>query len=136
VAAPKSQTSGKAQNDIKNLQGLWQVVKFIDHSEQAAPSDELKDHTFEFKGDKVTQRKGKDDVGQILTYTLDVSKKPKWMTIVEAFDIEGIFKLDGEELTLCFVGGMVGEKVTPRPTEFKARKNPPYSLLVLKKVKK
>ena len=50
--------------------------------------------------------------------------------------MEGIYKLEGDELYLCFVGGMRGEKVTPRPTEFKASKNPPHSLFVLKKIKK
>ena len=130
-----SQNSDAAEDDTRKLQGMWQVVKFIDHSEQPAPLDELKDFTFEFKGGKIIQRKGKDRPGRPGTYTIDVSKKPKWMDINFGMVSEGIYKLEGDELSLCFVGGMRGGKATPRPTEFKASKNPPHSLFVLKRAK-
>ncbi len=132
----ESQNNETAKDDVKKLQGVWQVVKFIDHSEQPAPPEELKDHTFEFRGDKVIQQKAKGGPGRPGTYTIDVSKKPKWMNINFGEVSEGIYKLEGDELSLCVVGGMRGGIDTPRPTEFKASKNPPHSLLVLKRVKK
>jgi uncharacterized protein (TIGR03067 family) len=136
VSVARPQENDAAKNEVKKLQGVWQVVKFIDHSERAAPPEELKEFTFEFKNDKVTQQKGKDGPGRPGTFTIDVSRKPTWMDINFGKISEGIYKLDGDELSLCFVGGMRGDKVTPRPTEFKASKNPPHTLLVLKRVKK
>jgi uncharacterized protein (TIGR03067 family) len=127
---------GAATEEMNKLQSAWQVVKFIDHSGEAAPAEEIKDFTFEFKGDVVIQRKDKQDEGRRGKYTVDVSKNPKWMNIDFGKVSEGIYKLEGDELSLCVVAGMRGGKVAPRPTEFKASKDPPYSLFVLKKVKK
>jgi hypothetical protein len=59
--APKEDA---AKNDAKKLQGTWQVTKFIDHSEEAAPAEEIVHFTFEFKGDRLTIRKDKDDPGK------------------------------------------------------------------------
>jgi hypothetical protein len=49
---------------------------------------------------------------------------------------EGIYKLDGDELTICVVAGSRGGKTAARPSEFKASKRDKYSLFVLKNVKK
>lgn len=136
AVAARSQESDIAKDEVEKLQGLWQVVKFVDHGLKPAPQEELKDHTFEFKGKNVTQRKGKDDRGRLGTFTINVSKYPKWMDIDFGKASEGIYKVNGDELRLCFAAGTRGGKATPRPTEFKASDNPPHSLLVLKRVAK
>lgn len=133
--APKRDAT---KDDVKTVQGIWQVTKFIDHSEEAAPADEIAHFTFEFKGNRVTIRKDKDDAGKEMKYTLDAAKKPKAIDIEmgEPTATEGIYKLDGEELTICVVAGAQGDKTPARPSEFKASKRNKYSLFVLKKVKK
>ena len=41
------------KDDVKKLQGTWRATKWIDHSEQPATKDELKEFTLEFKGNNV-----------------------------------------------------------------------------------
>jgi uncharacterized protein (TIGR03067 family) len=131
-AADDKQKDDPTKEEMKKLQGIWQVTKFIDHSEEAAPADEIKEFTFEFQGDRLTVRKRKDSDGNQNKYTLDPSKKPKWIDIGES---EAIYKLEGDELTFCVVGATNSKKPTPRPSEFKAKKDQ-HSLFVLKKIKK
>jgi uncharacterized protein (TIGR03067 family) len=142
VVAPGSGDDKKdeaAKEEVKKLQGTWQVKKWIDSSEEPAEADEIKDFTFEFKGDTVTLRKRKGD-GKEMKYTLDPSKKPKWFDLPQGGadgDVaEGIYKLDGDELTICVISGMRNDTPSPRPTEFKASKPNKYTLFVLKRVKK
>ena len=133
--APKKKD---AKDDAEKLQGTWQVTKFIDHSEEAAPAEEIAHFTFEFKGDHLVIRKDKDDRGKQMKYTLDASKKPKAIDIDMGGPVvsEGIYKLDGEKLMICVIAGSRGGKTAARPSEFKASKRNKYSLFVLKKVKK
>lgn len=129
----------EVKEDVKKLLGPWQVTKFVDQSEEPAPADEIKDFTFEFQGDRLTIRKRKDDEGKEMKYSLNASKKPKWIDLDMGQPnsvSEGIYKLDGDELTICVVGGSRGGKTAPRPSEFKASKRNKYSLFVLKRVKK
>jgi uncharacterized protein (TIGR03067 family) len=133
--APKEDA---ANADAAKLQGTWQVTKFVDHSEKAAPADEIKDMTFVFKGDGLWIRKDKDHAGHEMKYTLDPSTKPKSIDIDMGLPpvTEGIYKLDGDELTICVIGGSRTGLVPTRPSEFKASNPNKYSLFVLKKVKK
>jgi uncharacterized protein (TIGR03067 family) len=135
------QTPGDAvKAELKKLQGTWQVTTWIDSSEQPAPPDEIKYFTFEFKGDVLILRKDKDDTSRDpLKCTLNPSKEPKWID----FDVgkplpamAGIYKLEGDELTICVVAGGVNEKPGLRPAEFKASKEKVHALFVLKRIKK
>jgi len=49
---------------------------------------------------------------------------------------EGIDKLAGDELTVCVMAGMRGDKPATRPSEFKASQRAKHSLFLLKRVKK
>ncbi len=135
AADPAKEDAAKA--DAAKLQGTWQVTKFIDHSEEAAPAAEIEHMAFEFKGDRVTMRRTKDDPGREGKYTLDPAKRPKSIDIDFGVPVsEGIYKLDGDTLTICVVGGSRNGKTAARPTEFRASKRDKYSLFELKKVKK
>jgi uncharacterized protein (TIGR03067 family) len=125
------------QEEMAKLQGTWQVIKWIDSSEEAASADEIKDASFKFKKDHLTIRKDKDDKGRELAYTLDPTKDPKWIDVdMRSLISEGIYKLDGDKLTICLISGTRNDKAAPRPKEFKARKREKYTVFVLKKVKK
>jgi uncharacterized protein (TIGR03067 family) len=132
--APRDDT----KDEMKKLEGMWQVTKFIDHSEKAAPADEIAHFTFEFKGDRLTMRKAKDDSGKEMKFTLDASRTPKAMDIQMGGShvSEGIYKLDGDQLTICIVAGTRNGKAAARPSEFKASNRDIYSMFILKKVKK
>jgi uncharacterized protein (TIGR03067 family) len=123
------------KGDSARLQGVWQVVQFTDPSLKPLPKEELIGHTFEFKGETVTQRRGKNKTGLPGNLTVDKSMNPMWIDLDFGMKTQGIYKVDGDELILCLVAGMLGGKVTPRPTEFQASASPPHSLIVLKRVK-
>jgi uncharacterized protein (TIGR03067 family) len=139
IRTAAGEPNGEAtKEEIKKLRGIWQVTKFIDGSEEAAPADEIKGFTFEFHGDSVTMRLYKDQKGQPQNYIVNPLKKPKWIDIGVRKGAplgQGIYNLAGDELTICVVGSTDSEKPTPRPAEFKASKKG-HTLLVLKKVNK
>jgi uncharacterized protein (TIGR03067 family) len=137
-AGHDNSNGANTKEEVQKLQGIWQVTKFIDHSEDAAPTDEIKGFTFEFQADRLTMRKSKDDKGREQKYNLNPSKKPKWIDIGvrEGSPLgEGIYKLEGDQLTICVVGSTNSKNPTLRPSEFKAKKDR-HSLFVLKKVDK
>jgi len=86
----------------------------------------------EIKGNKIIANfSGKPDEA---TLTLDASKKPMWLDITSKKDKPevdyGIFKLDGDTLTICAAEKGVAKD---RPTEFKATGN--IMIMTLKKQK-
>ena len=114
------------------------MTTFTDHSEESAPADEIKEMTFVFKGDSLRIRKDKDHDGHEMKYTLDPSKKPSAIDLDAGIPpvSEGIYKLDGDKLTICVIGSYQSDKPARRPSEFKASKRDGYSLFVLKRLKK
>ena len=136
TVAAEAQKDDAAKDEMKKLQGVWQVTKWIGSEGGTAPADEIENLTFEFKEDRVTQRKGKDRTPIQGKYSLDPSKKPKWLDINFGQVTEAIYKLEGDELTFCVISGSRSGQPSVRPTEFKASKEKHHTLFVLKKVKK
>ena len=134
--APKQ---GDDKEDVKKLQGTWQVIKFIGSNEEAAPAEVNAHLTLEFKGDHLILRNNKEDGGKEMKYKVDVAKKPKAIDMMDMDGpvvSEGIYKLDRAELTICATDSRRDAKRAARPSEFKASKRDKYSLFVLKKVEK
>lgn len=128
-------------DEMKKLQGTWQVTKFIESSEKPAPPAEVEEMTFEFKDDQLRISKVKNVRGpEPFKYALDPSKTPGAIDVYFLGDprkpTEGIYKLEGDELTICLSGAVVDGKMPPRPREFKASKANFYVLFVMKKVKR
>jgi uncharacterized protein (TIGR03067 family) len=75
-----------------------------------------------------------------MKYILNPSAKPKAIDLegggADGGVAEGIYKLDGDELSICVISGMRNGKAAPRPTEFKASNDRKYALFVLKKIAK
>ena len=128
----KSANNLPAEAELKKLQGAWQVIRWEDESGQPASADEMKDFTLSFDGDVLTMRKGKDDPGTKCQFRIDPAKLPKWIdmgmpTISEgATVLEGIYSLEGDDLSLCITSGSVNNIRPPRPTEFKTKPNEKY----------
>lgn len=93
------------------------------------------ERTVTIKGDKIIAMKGgKEDIASV---KFDTSKKPAEITVTskkgdKEDHVYGIFKLEGDTLTIC---GVEGEKASDRPTEFKTTKDNKAMILILKKKK-
>jgi uncharacterized protein (TIGR03067 family) len=137
VDGSKQSNSLLAESEMKKLQGSWQVIKWEDESGQPASADEMKDFTLSFEGDVLTMRKGKDDPGTKCQFRIDPAKLPKWIDLgmpaisAGATVLEGIYSLEGDELSLCITSGKRNDVAPPRPTEFKTKPNEKYAVLVL-----
>lgn len=131
-----AQEKNAPPDEVKSLQGTWQVTKWINPDGKAAPDDEVKGMSFEFKKDRVRMR------SESLKFTLNPSKKPKWIDfdfdaagIDTGVEMKGIYKLEGDALTICVISGATSGQPAERPTEFKANKQKHHTLFVMKKVK-
>jgi uncharacterized protein (TIGR03067 family) len=98
------------KSDTEQLQGEWTVVSVELSGKQRDNTTNLK---LVVKGDDWTPPAG----GRKLTFKLDTTKSPKWLTLSGQGGNEwpGIYKIEGDTFTFCRSVGPGGE----RPTEFK-----------------
>jgi len=132
--APKKDEAAK---ELDRLQGTWILVS-SEANGMKVDAAELKKTgiTLVFKGEKFTVKLSNGDT--VGTFKPDPGKKPK------AFDTRaadpagktaegvGIYKLDGDTLTFCFVVGAGKD----RPTEFQAATGSEAVLQVFKRDKR
>jgi uncharacterized protein (TIGR03067 family) len=93
--------------------------------------------TFNFAADgKLTVKEGAGKSNDA-AYKIDAKKSPAEIDIIppEGKDeptIQGIFKIEGDTLTICITGGQGGE----RPTKFESPDGSRTMLMILKRAKK
>jgi RNA polymerase sigma-70 factor (ECF subfamily) len=120
------------QKDGEKIVGTWAVIS-VEHGGHDEGGEEIKEARMIFAaGGKVTWNSpAKGEKGG--TYKLDPAKNPKELTITtnEGDTIKGIYKLDGDSLTIC-----ASEKDAARPTEFVTKEGLSAMLMVLKRTKK
>jgi RNA polymerase sigma factor (sigma-70 family) len=116
------------QKDEEKIVGTWAVVSV----EEGGHDEGIQEAWFIFGADgKVTfKATGKGEKGG--TYKLDPAKKPKEVTVMmDEGTLKGIYKLDGDSLTIC-----AGARGVERPTEFATKEGVRSALHVLKRERK
>src|SRR5262249_4862043 len=100
------------------------------------PDDQFKSTgmvwVFSKEGTVVVKQKGKKD--QKGTYRLDPTKKPGAIDLVKegGKTLLGLYRLEGDHLTICTYGGDAGKK---RPDRFASEPGSGLFLLILKREK-
>jgi uncharacterized protein (TIGR03067 family) len=120
------------KKDEDKIQGTWQAVS-VEHGGEKVPEDKAKELKIVFSADgKLTLARGEHELKG--TYQLDATKKVKEITLKAEGEkgVLGIYKLDGDDLTICGVQDGQGD----RPTEFTANAGTKSRLIVFKREKK
>jgi uncharacterized protein (TIGR03067 family) len=123
-----------ARKDLKALEGEWRVVRVETRGMGQNLGDELRVDVV-IEGTKITLRANGKDVETGDIAALDPSTTPKIFDTKNRKTnvvVEGIYKLEGDDWSLCrFVG-----KPSQRPTSFETPKDEGTLLIKLKRVKK
>jgi RNA polymerase sigma factor (sigma-70 family) len=120
----------EASKDEQKILGNW-AVESCEVGGQQVPEEKTKEAKVTFAPNGKWNRKGeKEEEG---TYKLGPAKKPKEITITtdERGTELGIYKLDGDTLTICLEA-----RGNERPTEFATKEGSVANLIVLKRVQK
>ena len=122
----------KEVKDEEAILGSWKVVTFDVGPVVDIPAEKVANmrYTFEKDGRLVSLTGSKEEL--IVSYTLDATVTPKAIDLkYPSCTFLGIYKLDGDTLTLCV--HQVTKSV--RPTEFKPDSDKYHALITLKRVK-
>ena len=118
VMNAKSFKVNEAPRHESDLKGSWAVVSFASGEGDFFSkllADSAKEFEVEFTDDQLTLSGGKKP-GVSVKYTLDPEKDPKWIDFIDGKrNYYGIYRVDGDELTICSSVNTQGK----RPTEFK-----------------
>jgi len=132
VAAPAKKDSDAKEASIV---GEWAGEKAVaGGQEKPVPEGGI---TFTFAADgKLTVKEGPREKPDTGSYKLDPKKDPSEIDIIPPLEkkdppIAGIYKLDGDTLTLCFSKGKGG-----RPTKFESPEGSDTIVMTLKRVKR
>ncbi len=124
------QSASAQKTDHDHLQGHW-FIHSMEKNGKEIPSERIKsiDLVVEFSGDKLIQKVD----GKIIREArirIDSTATPKTIdTTFEELVEKGIYKLDGDELTIC-----TGTKPSSvRPTKFQTAVNRNHVLMVLRR---
>ena len=110
---PKGAVNAKPKSDLELLQGNWHIVGLETGGKPEDPRN-YRGNTFAFNKLTATLREGRlDDIN--FAFKLDPDASPKAIDLVlpsKNVAFRGIYKLDGDDLTVCVSNG------GPRPTQF------------------
>src|SRR5262249_3720249 len=127
-----AQKEGADKKELERFQGKWVSVA-VSFDGKAWEEDEMKDRSMVFKGEKLI-RMYRDKERGTASLKIDPSKSPAEIDTTnedgpaKGEGLKGIYKFDGDTLTICFV---LGGK--DRPTEFASKPGSGTMLFVLKR---
>jgi uncharacterized protein (TIGR03067 family) len=110
VAAGIARADDGKKADAEKIRGMWKVVSAKETAgfDDNIDVNEYKDSVWTFGERDFTVKKGKAETK--LAYALDPTKKPKQIDLGkdlagknENRPFEGIYELDGDKLTICYV---------------------------------
>ncbi|HYH65535.1 MAG TPA: sigma-70 family RNA polymerase sigma factor [Urbifossiella sp.] len=112
-----------ARPDKERIRGTWTVEAVTDGGRERNPENPKMVITAE----KLTIKSG-DRVEAEGTYELDPTKTPRWIDITgKDRKVLGIYRLDGDKLTICLNEHADGD----RPTKFASESGSPNDLLIV-----
>src|SRR5262245_22296369 len=123
------------EKELKKFHGTW-TFESIETGGKKEPAADFKGMTLTFEGDKHTVKNG-DEVIQVGTQKLDLSKSPKTIDVTmtagpnKGAVMLGIYEIIEDTRKVCF--DLEGKK---RPTEYKSAPGSPNFVAVHKRVKK
>lgn len=122
----QSGQGAEKKTDPDPLQGAWLIVG-LEADGRPEPGRNFHGNTFTFERDRATLKEGTFPPIEFAV-TLDPAHTPKHIDLTcKNGVLRGIYKLEGDDLTLCFgIGG-------PRPTEFATRPGGATETFVLKR---
>jgi uncharacterized protein (TIGR03067 family) len=90
---------------------------------------------------KLMIKEGNREKPEGATYTVDTKKNPAEIDLIPPAGrkdptMPGIFKIEGDTLTICFLGAEVGGVPAGRPTKFESAEGSMSMLMILKRAKK
>jgi uncharacterized protein (TIGR03067 family) len=117
-----------AESERAKFQGVWKCVSLEVNGEQVAPGV-ARQYLYRFKGTHYSVARN-EKVESKGSFSIDPTKSPALIDLAESTNITiyGIYRFDGDRLTIC-----LHEK--KRPTTFKPPPGPGYLLVVLERDK-
>ncbi len=131
----KARAEGDTSKDLEKLAGTWIAIAAEDYGEKI-PEDQIKGMQLVLSGSDFTSSHG-DTTVMSGTFTVDPAKKPKTIDLKsmsgrhKGKTLPGLYKLEGEMLTICFV-----EPDGKRPTELASTIDNAAFLMTCKREKK
>jgi uncharacterized protein (TIGR03067 family) len=122
----------EAKQELDKLQGTW-ILTSVETKGQELPKEKIKPNTLVIKGDKFIRSSDGNPLPEA-TFTIDPTKKPKWIDQVfkdkegKPVTRPGLYELDGDTLKLAF------DK--ERPKELKTAPDSNLNITVYKREKK
>lgn len=116
------------KTDKDRIQGEWKTESAKAGGKDLEDAEGFGKATWTITADKITIAFNNED--KVNSYEMDPAAKPKTINLISENmgTMYGIYKLEGDMLTLCLA--------RERPTEFVSKENSSGFLIVLKRVKK
>lgn len=123
---PGRKADQKPKTDAELFEGTWLIVA-LEAGGKAEPEANYRGNTLTFTPTKATLREGKHAPIEF-AWSLDPGKGPRAIDLTaKAVTIRGIYRFDGDDLTLCLSVG------PNRPTEFATRAGGDTEVFTLKR---
>jgi uncharacterized protein (TIGR03067 family) len=139
LVASSARAENPAADELKKLQGNWQVTEVEARGKKAGRDDpEIKSMRFVIKGDELSVGSADGGATRQKTFKVDPTKSPREIDLTSLDGQEKdttaacIYKLDGDRLTICMP--YFTKDPSTRPKEFKAGADDGFMVITLERV--